>query len=111
MKTKKLKDLKKGDMVYLSDFTDTTPIIVTSAKRTGMLMEISLKWDTSEYTCYGHAFSTTFVGYKKSRYVTDTVFTTDYQSAFEEMRLQNNMKRRAVIGELLGNLIKAVKGL
>lgn len=107
---KKLKDLKRGDRVYLKGFTGTTPITVASKKRTGMLVEITLKWDESEYTCYGHAFNTLFTGYFK-KFRKDVVFSTDYdREHYEEQNRERNAKR-ALVGRYCKEFITHLKDM
>ena len=89
-KKKKLKDLKKGYRMWLHDFTDTTPIYVEKKVRQGGLMIITLRWDTSEYECYGPALGWTCVGYNKG-FGQELVFTCDFDSAWEKEKKRSRL--------------------
>lgn len=97
MANKKLKDLKKGDKVWLYDFTGTTPIQVESVKRDGHLMIITLKWDDSLFECYGHALGWTFSGYEIKHHW-ELVFTTSFDKALE--REQSKERTRNLVPKL-----------
>ena len=91
MADKKLKDLKKGDKVWLYDFTDTTPILVESVKREGHLMTISLRWDSTLFECYGHALGWTFSGYDvKNHY--ERIFTVSFENAWDRELASKRVK-------------------
>lgn len=107
-KAKKLKDLRKGDRVYMQGFVDTTPIVVVKAKRTGDLMTVELKWDDHTYIGYGHAHDKYMCIYSKE-WKSNAVISTDYN---EEKRVQNRREKdrnEAEIGACVISLIKAIK--
>lgn len=91
MTEKKLKDLKIGDKLWLYDFTDTTPITVVKKKRDGGVMTVTLKWDDSEYECFGPALGWTCVGYDR-KFGRELIFSSSYSMAIE----RENRKRRIV---------------
>ena len=91
MADKKLKDLRKGDKVWLYDFTGTTPIIVESVKREGHLMTINLKWDDYQYECYGHALGWTFSGYDVTKRW-ECVFSSSFDQAWEREQERTRVK-------------------
>lgn len=88
---KKLKDLKKGDRMWLYDFTDTTPIVVDKKVRQGGLMVITLKWGSSEYECYGPALGWTCVGYNRA-FCQELIFTCDFDSAWEREHRKSKLE-------------------
>ena len=108
MKVKKLKDLRKGDSVWLDNIADTTPITVTSVKHTGMMVEIKVQWDDSEYICYGHAFNTRFTGYA-GKYYANRVFTTSYNDAKSNEMYEQTMREYASIGRDIKSIVKSLK--
>lgn len=104
---KKLKDLKTGDRMWLNDFTDTTPIVVTKKKREGSLITITIKWDNSEYECFGHALGWTCVGYNRA-FCQELMFTSDYETAFDSEKKRRDIKR---IGEKMKEIFKNIDEL
>ena len=103
--TKKLKDLKIGDSMWLHDFTDTTEIKVVRKKREGDLIRIMLKWDDSEFECFGPALGWSCINYNR-RYKIERIFTCDFDKAYEAM-----MKRRRIMdfAEYLNKLKKRIE--
>lgn len=106
-KPKKLKDLKVGDSMWVNSYTNTTPISVKKKKRDGPLVSLTLKWDKSEYECFGHALGYVCVGYCKS-YRHHEIFTTDYDSARERENRQNRYEKLKDVGLAVRNLIRAI---
>lgn len=102
MMEKKLKDLKIGDRVWIYDFTDTTPITTIKKKREGELMKITLKWDDSEYECFGPALGWTCVGYDR-KFGRELVFSSSYNKAIE----RENRKKR--ISNFISNTKKFIQ--
>lgn len=107
-KPKKLKDLKKGDRVCYYHYSDTTPIIVTKVKRTGDVMEVTVRWDDSEYVTYGHALGYILTGF--SRKWRSTVLLT---SDFDDVRNREAKKEKDhtynSIGRSVVNLLGIIK--
>lgn len=102
-KPKKLKDLKKGDRLWLHDFTGTTPILVEGAKRQGNIVTVSVKWDESEYEAYGPALGFKCVARSKLHYE-DLVFTTDMEAAEFETEKRRKYRRDARIAYAMRTL-------
>lgn len=92
MKEKKLKDLKKGDPMWLHNFTDTTPITVVKKKRTGSLMTVTLKWDNYEFECFGPALGWTCISYNK-KFCQERLFTSSWERAFKNEQQITKIKR------------------
>lgn len=99
---KKLKDLKKGDRVWLYDFTGTTEIYVERKKREGQLMTVVLKWGESEYECFGPALGWTCVGYNK-KWKHELIFTSSFHMAYEREARRRRVKN-------LGEMFRKVMG-
>ena len=91
MTNKKLKDLKKGDKVWLWDFTCTTPIYVESAKREGGLMRLTIKWDNSDYECFGHALGFTCIGYNR-KFHQELMFTCSYDISYKNEQTKQKIR-------------------
>ena len=88
MNNKKLKDLRKGDMVWLWSFTDTTPIYVDKAKREGELMRLTIRWGDSIYECFGPALGFTCIDYNR-KFGQELMFTCSYDLSLKnELRIQ-----------------------
>jgi len=102
-KTKKLKDLKKGDRLWLHDFTGTTPILVENAKRQGNIVTVSIKWDESEYEAYGPALGFKCVSLP-IRHSEDMVFTTDMNAAEYETEKRQKYRLDARIADAMRTL-------
>lgn len=100
MAEKILNELKIGDKVWLYDFTDTTPIYVVKKKRVGALMTVTVKWDESEYECFGNALGWTCIAYDK-KHSQEMIFSSSFDMAYERE------KRRARI-KGLGNTLKTI---
>lgn len=111
MKEKKLKDLKKGDMVWLRRLPDTTPIIVTSAKRDGNCMRVTLKWDDNEYECFGHALGYKLVSYSKEYGGIERLFTSSYEESIGNYNNEKYIISRQRIGEAVESVLQALDEL
>ena len=107
---KKLKDLKKGDKMWWQGYTDTTPIYVVKVKRDGDLCTVTVKWDDTEYVCFGHALSFTCVGYCR-KFCNEEIFTTDYETLKSEEDKREKDKRYAQIGRNVVGIMKMFKEL
>ena len=99
-KTRKLKDLRKGQRMWYWYFTDTTPILIESAKREGDVMRVVVRWGESLYECIGPALGFTCLCYSKF-WKRDIMFTCSYDLSRE------NEKRR----ERIKNLVPSLKEL
>lgn len=109
-KAKKLRELKKGDRIWYYNFTDTTPIYVVKKKRTGDLMTVTVRWDDSEYECFGHAFGHVMTGYRKSLH-TPILFSTDYEGIVSRLKRETEECRYANIGRTVMILLNGIKEL
>lgn len=107
MNNRKLKDLRKGDRIWFWHFTYTTPIYVESAKREGSLMRLTIKWDDTEYECFGPALGFTCVGYNK-RFGEDKIFTCSYDISKENE--ENRQKIKALL-PVLSDLTKRIESI
>ena len=107
-KTKKLKDLKKGDILYLYDFGSHTPIIVTKAKRTGDVMEVTVKWDDSEYVAYGHALGYVLTGFIRTWHA-PFLLTSDFDDVQERLERKIKDATFTSIGRSVVNLLNIIK--
>ena len=98
-KTKKLKDLKRGDrVIYWSRYPNsvgTTPITVVKARREGFVMHVTLQWDDHEYETVGHPFGYHMVCYNR-QWKGSIIFSTDLA---EEREWQEMMKHRKLAAE------------
>lgn len=106
---KKLKDLKKGDRLWLQDFTGTTPILVESAKRQGNIVTVSIKWDKSEYEAYGPALGFKCVARSKLHHE-DLVFTTNLDDAEFETEKRQKYRQDACIADAMRTLKNVLFG-
>ena len=107
---KKLKDLKKGDRMWLQGFTGTTPIYVEKKKREGDLCIVTMRWDNEEHVSYGHALGWTCVGYCK-KYNAECIFTTDYQTTKSVEEKREAEKKYAQIGRNISGIINILRDL
>ena len=108
MKPKKLKDLKKGDPIWLYDFIGTTPIRVEKVKRQGSIAIVTIKWGNSEFDAYGPALGRNCVAYIGTRF-DDHVFTTDSESAKFRHDRKEGVRKYMEIGQAVDSLIEKLK--
>lgn len=109
-KAKKLRELKIGDRIWYFNYTDTTPIYVVKKKRMGDLMTVTVKWDDSEYECFGHAFGYVLTGYQKSLH-TSILFSTDYEGIVSRVKRGMEESRYANIGRIAMKLLNEIREL
>lgn len=107
MAEKKLNELKIGDKVWLYDFTDTTPIYVVKKKREGALMTLTVKWDESEYECYGNALGWTCIAYDK-KHCQEMIFSSSYEMSYGREKLRSKIKS---LGETLKAIIEDINNI
>ena len=107
-KAKKLKDLKKGDRVCYYHFSDTTPITVIKAKRTGDVMEVTVKWDDSEYVTYGHALGYVLTGFSR-KWRSTVLLTSDFDDVRDREAKKEKDKTYNSIGRSVVNLLGVIK--
>ena len=105
---KKLKDLKKGDRVCYYHFSDTTPITVIKAKRTGDVMEVTVKWGDSEYVTYGHALGYVLTGFSRKFHST-MLLTSDFDDVRDREERKEIEKTFNSIGRSVVNLLDDIK--
>lgn len=91
MNNKKLKDLRKGDVVWYWRFACTTPIYVESAKREGELMRLTIRWDDSIYECFGPALGFTCIGYNR-KFGQEFMFTCSYDLSHKNEQKQQRIR-------------------
>lgn len=108
-KPKKLKDLKKGDRLWLHDFTGTTPILVEKAKRQGNIVTVSIKWDEADYEAYGPALGFKCVS-RPNRLSEDMVLTTNLEDAEYETEKRQKYRRDGRIADAMRTLKKELFG-
>ena len=107
---KKLKDLKKGDRIWLYGFTGTTPIYVEKVKRQGEMCMVTVKWDEVEHVCFGHALAWTCVGYWK-RFRAERIFTTDYEDIKRQEDKKEANKNYIELGKQLIEILNTINKL
>lgn len=106
MNNRKLKDLKKGDRVWLLDFARTTPIFVESSKREGSLMRLTIKWDDEVFDCYGPALGFVCIGYWKRR-GDDILLTCQHDISYNnELRIEKVKDLLPLLKELIDKIEK-----
>ena len=109
-KAKKLKDLRKGDPIWLYDFTWTTPIHVEKVKRQGSIAIVNIKWGNLECEAYGPALGRSCVAYIGPRF-DDYVFTTDYELAKFRQNRNEGVRKYMEIGQAVEKMIGLIRDL